>query len=143
MSKPYDSTLKSLVERYPVDWLNFCGLPPQGPVSLVDSEISTLTAAADRVIRVDESAPWLANIELQASYDSELAERTHFYSTLLSRRHGLPVQSVIVLLRPEADGLGMTGTWTRSHPRGGSYLHFSYDVIRVWSQSAEELLEGS
>ncbi len=142
MSKPYDSTLKSLIERYPMDWLRFCGVEPQGPVSLIDSDVSTLTAAADRVIRVDEPAPWLANIELQAGYDLRLAERTHFYSTLLSRRHDLPVCSVIVLLRPEADGPAMSGIWTRSHPRTGPYLQFSYEVIRVWPQSVDELMQA-
>ena len=142
MSKQYDSTLKSLIERYPIDWLKFCGVAPHGPVSLVDSDVSTLTAAADRVIRIDEVEPWLANIELQASYDSQLAERTHFYSTLLSRRHSLPVRSVIVLLRREADGPAMSGTWSRSHPRTGSYLQFSFDVVRVWPLSADDLLQS-
>lgn len=142
MAKQYDSTLKLLIERHPIDWLTFCGVEPHGPVSLVDSDVSTLSAAADRVIRVDEVSPWLENIELQASYDSQLAERTHFYSTLLSRRHGLPVRSVIVLLRREADGPAMSGVWTRSHPRTGPYLQFSYEVVRVWPQAADELLKS-
>lgn len=142
MSKQYDSTLKSLIERYPIDWLKFCGVAPLGPVSMIDSDVSTLTAAADRVIRVDEEEPWLANIELQASYDRHLPERSHFYSTLLSRQHGLPVRSIIVLLRREADGPAMSGTWSRSHPRTGPYLQFSFDVVRVWPQSADKLLQS-
>ena len=142
MAKQYDSTLKSLIERYPFDWLKFCGVEPHGPVSLIDSDVSTFTAAADRVIHVAEPSPWLANIELQASYDPQLAERTHFYSTLLSRRHGLPVRRVIVLLRREADGPNMSGTWTRDHPRTGRHLRFSFDVVRVWPQSADELLQS-
>src|SRR5436853_286015 len=112
MPKQFDSTLKTLVERYPVDWLKFCGIEPHGSVSLIDSDVSTITASADRVIYVAEEQPWLANIELQARCDPGLPERTHFYSTVLSRRHNLPVRSVIVLLRREADGQMMTGNWS-------------------------------
>jgi predicted transposase YdaD len=139
--KMFDPTFKVLVERYPVDWLKFTGVEPNGPVTLIDSDVSTLNAAADRVILVGEPSPWLANIELQASYDPQLPERVLFYSILLSRRHQLPVHSVIVLLRPEADGPAMTGTWSRIHPRTGEYLQFSYDITRVWEQSADELLK--
>lgn len=112
MAKPFDATLKHLIERYPLDWLRLLHVDPEGDVMVVDSDISTLTAAADKVIRVDESEPWILQVEAQSSYDPSLPERMLYYSTLLSKRHGMPVRSVAVLLRPEADGRAMTGTWS-------------------------------
>lgn len=56
MSKPYDATTKHLLETYPADWLAFMGLSgAQG--ELMDADLSTLTAAADRVFRVHGDAP--------------------------------------------------------------------------------------
>ena len=66
MAKPYDSTAKFLVQEYPADWLALAGLVPVGPVSTIDANLSTITAEADKVLRVDDPEPWLAHVELQA-----------------------------------------------------------------------------
>ncbi len=48
----FDVTTKELVWDDPAAWLEkFCPIPP-GPVDVIDSDITTLTAAADKVIRV-------------------------------------------------------------------------------------------
>ena len=140
MPKQYDATLKSLVERYPFDWLRLLGVEPAGPVELIDTDLSTITALPDKVVKVSEAEPWLLNVELQASYDPSLPERMAVYSLLLSWRHGLPVRSVVFLLRREADGPAMSGVWQRQHPRTGSYFEFHYDVVRVWREPSARLL---
>src|SRR5437870_6351451 len=103
MPQPFDATTKDLVEMHPEDWLEYLGLP-RAAVELIDADVSTVTAAADKVLRVLEPKPWLAHLELQSSRDRELPDRKLQYNVLLDRRHQLPVQSIVVLLRPEADG---------------------------------------
>lgn len=67
MSKPFDATLKHLLEKYPQDWLRLVGIPKSTPISVIDADLSTVTAAADKVLRVGERDPWLLHLELQAS----------------------------------------------------------------------------
>ena len=67
MAKRYDAATKHLVEVDPGAWLRYLGLTPAGPVEVVNVELSTVTAEADQVVRVDEAQPWLVHIEFQAS----------------------------------------------------------------------------
>ena len=72
MPKPFDATLKDLVEAYPRDWLAQLDLSTPVPVAVIDADLSTVTAQADKVLRVDEPSPWLLHLELQASRDPGL-----------------------------------------------------------------------
>ncbi|OWK35712.1 hypothetical protein [Fimbriiglobus ruber] len=49
--KPFDPTLKALVETSPESWPAFVGGPP-GPTDVIDADIATVSGAADKVIRV-------------------------------------------------------------------------------------------
>lgn len=65
------------------------------------------------------------------------------YNAALEDRHDLPVQSVIVLLRPEANLSTITGEYRRSVPGAGElYRIFRYRVIRVWELPVQSLLRG-
>jgi hypothetical protein len=107
--RPYDVTSKLLLDGDPDAWLRWIGLPVDGPVLTVNSELSTILAEVDRVVRVNGPAPWLAHVELQAGYDRLLPLRMLRYRALLLHRHELPVESTVVLLRQDADGPVMTG----------------------------------
>ena len=80
MPKQFDATLKDLAESYPSDWLTQLELPATGPVALVDADVSTITAQADKVLRVGGPSPWLLHLELQASRDLELPRRLLRYN---------------------------------------------------------------
>jgi hypothetical protein len=41
MPKPYDATLKELIEAYPADWLAAVGVPVTGPIEVLSPELST------------------------------------------------------------------------------------------------------
>jgi hypothetical protein len=64
VAKPFDATLKHLLERYAADWLPLIGKEPTGPVEAIDADLSTITTGADKVFRVGSPAPWLLHLEM-------------------------------------------------------------------------------
>jgi predicted transposase YdaD len=121
---PYDAAAKHLFERDPAAWLRYVGL-----------------AEADKVVRMGGGEPSLAHVEVQVTYDPAMPVRLLRYCALLHHRHGLPVASVLILLRPEADGPALTGSLALSRA-GVPYLTFEYQVVRVWERPVEALLAG-
>src|SRR5690242_19836508 len=95
----YDATLKTLVEQYPVDWLQSLGVPVEGAVEVINADLSTVSAEADKVLRREYPVRSLIHLELQASRDPKLGIRALRYAALLFERHQLPVHSVMILLR--------------------------------------------
>jgi hypothetical protein len=142
MNKPYDATARELVDLGPPDWLDYWGFPVPDPnlVEVVDSNVSTFTAEADKAIRIGGPRPMIVHAEILAGRDLTLLERLFWYNTLLRRRHKIPVWSIAVLLRPGTDGPELTGRYVESFPDKGRNLWFKYDVIRVWQQPPERLL---
>ncbi len=118
MAKPFDATTKDLLESDPVAWMTYLGLHPQGAVEVIDSDLSTITAEADKVFRVVEPEPYLVHIEMQSSADATLPRRLLRYNVLLDYRHNLRVWSVAVLLRPEAEASTLTGSLDLRLPDG-------------------------
>ena len=100
---PFDVATKELVWEDPAAWLERFGIAATGPVEVIDSDITTLTASADKVIRVPDPEPYLVNIELQSYHDTSLARTLWFRQVALDYRHDLPVLTVLVLLCKEAN----------------------------------------
>src|SRR5262245_64598052 len=82
MSMPYDATTKELLRRFPGPWLAYLGLAPSGPIPVVDTELSTVTAEVDWVYRVGGRRPHLIHIENQARRDPNLPARLWRYNAL-------------------------------------------------------------
>ena len=144
MSKPYDATTKDLLTERPRDLLTFLGLPDAAryEVEAIDADLSTVTAAADKILRVNAPKPYLAHVEAQSGPDATLDERTLHYNVLMGWQHKLRVRSVILLLRPEADSPRFTGLLELCLPDEEEYLVFRYRVVRVWQRPVEEILAG-
>jgi len=68
------------------------------------------------VVRVGDTDPWLVHLEFQSTYDPTMGQRMLRYSSMLHVRHQIPVASVLVLLRPEADGVAIGGEYRLSVP---------------------------
>jgi hypothetical protein len=64
------------------------------------------------------------------------------YNVLLGVRHRVPVRSLVILLRPEADGRDLTGTVHWRWPSGQTYLTFEYVPFRLWQLPPEAVLGG-
>jgi predicted transposase YdaD len=142
VSKPFDATVKDLLEAYPADWPECFGLPRPTSVEIIAADLATITTEADKVLHINGATPSLLHLEMQANYDPQLNHRILRYNVLLNGRHSLPVHSAIVLLRPEADGPGMTGHVQHRHGDGNCYLDFRYHIIRVWQRPVESFLSG-
>jgi hypothetical protein len=75
MSKPYDVSTKFLVETHLPDWLALSRRQTTSPAVIIDADLATVTAAADKVLRVEEAEPLLFHIELQSSWWRHWATR--------------------------------------------------------------------
>jgi predicted transposase YdaD len=142
VSAPYDAASKDLIETDPLGWVTFLGCAaPEWAVRLVDAELSTVTTESDKVIRVDVPSRWLLHIEIQSGSDASIERRVLRYNALLHARHGVPVASVIVLLRRTAEMTWLNGCLTMAPPVGPSW-EFRYEVVRVWQRPVADFLNG-
>jgi predicted transposase YdaD len=142
MSKPYDASTKYLVETHLADWLGLSRRQTSSPAVTIDADLATVTAAADKVLRVEEESPWLFHLELQSSWEKNLPRRIHWYNSLLEYRHELPVHSLLVLLRREADAPGLTGEHVCHLPCEVPYRTFKFQVVRIWTMPLNTILSG-
>jgi hypothetical protein len=140
--KPFDPTVKDLVEAGPDDWPVLLG-QPRAPTDVLDADVATVSGAGDKVLRVADDPPYLLHLEFQAGHDAAaLPRKLHLRGTLLENRHRLPVRTAAVLLRPEADSPALTGLWELAFPGEPPYVAFRYQVVRVWRLPPDVLLRG-
>src|SRR5256885_2141904 len=139
-TKPFDPTLKALVETEPESWPILLGRPA-GPTEVIDADIATISGAADKVLRVAADPPYLLHLEFVAGHDAAvLPRKLHLRNGLLEDRHDIRVRSAAILLRPGADSPQLTGAYERGFPGEESYLIFRYQVVRVWQLPPGPLL---
>jgi hypothetical protein len=82
------------------------------------------------------------HVEFLSGRHTNYPPQAVWYNVLLHHRHQLPVWTVLILLRPEADGPELTGAYESEVPRCGKNLWFRYEVIRVWLESPERFLRS-
>ncbi len=145
MAKDFDTAGKHLFDRHPRAWLALLGwpVPPADDgVTVVDSDLSTVSRAADKLVRVDGVAvPYVAHVEFQSGGDPALDGRMLEYNVLARGRHGgRPVRSVAFLFRPSA-AAGPTG---RVDEQAGEHcrLLFTYQLVRLWELPTAAVLAG-
>lgn len=139
MPKPFDATLKELITAHPVDWLAQLGVPITAPPEVLSADLSTVTAAADTLIKVGDL---IVHIDVESGPDELLARRMLLYNVLAHHRTGLPVRSVAVLLRSKAVGGGPTDGVEYAPNPGVSELRFRFETVKVWEVPAEDWLKG-
>ncbi len=142
--KPFDATIKDLIEADAKSWAELASSKPPTSASFEDADVSSVSAAADKVLRVqDGTGEWLLDLEPESGHAGDAPDALHLYSTLLQRRHHLRVRSVLLLLRPEANATTATGVLERFHPdEVEPYLVFRYRVVRLWQEPVERFLQG-
>ncbi len=142
MSKKYDVGIKVLFDPHLPDWLTLVPRKPHGQVRIIDSDLATVTADADKVLLVEDPQPWILHVELQAGFDRWLAERIAWYNALLSYKHKCPVHSLLVLLHRKADAPSLTGELLERIAEEPPHRIFRYQVVRAWELDAETLATG-
>ena len=143
MSHPFDASGKTLSELGPAEWLSFLDAPREASkVRIISADLSTVTAMADQVVRVDEPDPWLLHVEFQAHRDESLPRPMLGCAGSLVARHDLPVWSVAVLLSPSANATNLTGALPVAPPVGPKWT-FEYTVVRLWQLPVSSFRQGS
>jgi len=143
MAQTFDASLKHLIEDGAADWLAFLGYRPTGPVRVVNADLATISGASDKIIRVDAARPWVLHIEVFSSLRPDPVGKVQWYITLIRNRHGLPVRSVVVLLRRSANSPALDGMYHNQLPdEDQPYLQFRYQVVRLWEVPVDRLLAG-
>ncbi len=141
-TKPYDPTLKTLVEIEPESWPVLLGYP-KAATEVIDADIATVSGAADKVLRVSSDPAYLLHLEFVSGHDAATLPSTLLMRHgLLAHRHGLHVRSAAMLLRPQADSPQLNGLYQCAFPGEEPYLLFRYAVVRVWQLPPEPLLTG-
>jgi predicted transposase YdaD len=141
MSKPFDATLKDLIQSYPGDFLAALDEPATGLVEALNVDLSTLTAASDVVLRRADGE--VVHFELQSGPDLSLPRRALLYNAVLFHREAPPaVHTIVVLLRPKADHFGLNGVVRCRSKSGHCSVEFHYEVVRVWQRPMEAYLQG-
>lgn len=138
MTKPFDATLNRMIQVRPDDWaVHFAlltGIPP-GPSVPIDTDLAT-TLQADKIFRVDGPDPSLLHFEFQASSRLGIPPELMRYNVHAGHRNGLPVQTVLILLRPSAQASDISGVFRRFGVNGKLIHEFHYHVERVWQRPA-------
>ena len=144
VAKSFDASLKDLIESHAEDWARFLGAQDVRRVRVVDADVATVSAAADKVLVVESGlGEYVLHSELQSRHDGGLPRRSWWYSSVFHWRLSLPVHSVIVLLRPEADGPDLTGSYAvQGVGAERPTILFHYEVLRVWQAPVSQFLES-
>ena len=99
-----------------------------------------MTASADKVLRVDGPRP-TSSISSPTPTTISRPGRTLWYRQVaLDYRHKLPVLTVLILLRKEANSPGLTGRYERHLPDGWPTNRYNYRVVRIWQEDPEPYL---
>ncbi len=138
----FDATLKDLVQHFLHDYEVQMGLSDLGPLTPLNVDLSTVTAATDIALGHGDPPDHIVDINFQSGPDEDLPARVLLYHALLHFRYRVPVHSVVVLLRPVADQRQLTGKLHYVGRRRKGRIDFSYEVIRLWQQPLRRLLAG-
>jgi len=113
-------------------------------VRLIDAEASTVSAAADKAMWIDSGAfQWILHPDLLSGRDLTVPRKIWWYNSVFHKRHDCLVRSVLLLLRPAADGADITGSYDLQFPDEAEAYHvFRYRVLRLWKLPVQRLLTG-
>lgn len=144
MAKPFDATLNALIDAHVADWADFLAARagvPVGPAEVLDTDLSS-TLQADRLFRIGGQTPYALHLELESSSRLGISEELLRYNVAARKSASLPVNSVLVLLRPKALASDLTGVLELPDPNGVTYLTFRYTVVRLWEESFDAVLNA-
>ncbi|MDE3257721.1 MAG: hypothetical protein OYM47_07815 [Gemmatimonadota bacterium] len=140
----FDAISKHLIQTYPDDFVGFTlGREDVEVLEVLDTQQPTVSANhADSLIRVRiDGREALVHNEFQTgdSTDPPMPRRMAGYIGRAIERHGLPVCSSVIYLRPDAGGRD-PGQYWQSHP--GHQVLVRYRVIRLSEVDGQRVLDA-
>lgn len=136
----YDATLKYMLGQDPQAFGPVFKFPNFAPLRTLNVDLSTMSAATDAAYGFGEPLREIVDLNFQSGPDSALPARVRLYNAAFHFKCQVPVLSVVVLLRPKADGPNLTGEL--SDLAGTKGVKFEYEVIRMRQQPVEPFLHG-
>jgi len=140
MPYPFDATLKEILSLRPEDCAPVFDLPRDGPAQTLNVDLSTISAATDVAFGFGSPLEEVVDLNFQSRPDPNVPARLHLYNAAFHLRYHVPVRSVLILLRPKAEGDRMTGKL--AYTCGDQRVEFEYGVVRMWQQPVEPFLHG-
>lgn len=109
-------------------------------MTALNVDLSTISAATDVALSYGEPIQQIVDLNFQSGPDLGLPGRLLSYNGILFARYNVPVRSILVLLRPKADGTNLTGKLAYGEVE--CRLEFGYRIIRLWQQPVDGYLRG-
>ena len=84
MLKPFDATMREIYEIEPVAWPDFLALPVPDPslVDVIESNLSTIAAEADKLLRIGGPSPFILHLEFLSGRNMAYPDQALWYNTL-------------------------------------------------------------
>jgi hypothetical protein len=139
-SKPFEATSKDLAGIDPARFLAEVDTPPPPPVRLLNVDLSTVTAATDIVFGLGEPLQEVVHLEVQAGPDGDKRLDLLAYNGLLHREYRVPLHSILLLLRRQAQHGSQTGNIRYAASPGSSKTDYMDEILRLWERPVEALL---
>jgi len=139
MAHRFDATVKDIFAN-PQDLAGVFDFPNILPAQALNVDLSTISAATDIAFGFGKPLQEIVDLNFQTGPDAAMPARVHLYNAAYYLRYGVPVRSLVVLLRPKADGAHLNGSL--AYVAGGRRIQFEYDVVRMWKQPVGPFLSG-
>ncbi|HEY3838235.1 MAG TPA: hypothetical protein VGL72_16760 [Bryobacteraceae bacterium] len=135
INKPFDRILKSFADEEPELFLRLLGfVPPDAAVDIqpLRPETAPPVVMPDfvAVFRVDPEDPKIAHAEFESRYDQQVPRSMARYGGSLGWQHLIPVESALVMLRPE--GVPAEVPEVGHYEFGPTETTHKYRVVRFW-----------
>jgi len=146
MHKPFDTTIRQLLDERGDDWLPWLGplvgLPATIQADPHGTAFTSINVQADKVFKLRAPHRGILHLEAQASWDDDLLSRLLLYNVQLWYHNRMPIHTIVLLLRREANMPDLTGRMQLEWAPGINWLDFTYRVVRLWELPASTFLNG-
>ncbi len=95
---------------------------------------------ADLIVGLGEPVQEIVHLDFQANAAAWKHADLLAYNALIFAHYHVPVHTLILLLRPQAAHSNMNGELQYAARPGRGKMDFSYEIVRLWERSAEQLL---
>ena len=118
------------------------GLPATIQADTHGTAFTSINVQADKVFKLRAPHRGILHLEAQASWDDDLLSRLLLYNVQLWYHNRMPIHTIVLLLRREANMPDLTGRMQLEWAPNVNWLDFTYRVVRLWEFPAATFLNG-